>query len=112
MVLQIFGHDKCSNTRKAKMYFSERKTTFQYINIKEKPPSAGEWSRIFKGLEPDDIIDQSSKLFQVGGYAWKVFDPKKELYDNPLLALTPIICSDYGTTAGYKPDIWKTWKVL
>lgn len=112
MTLQIFGHDKCSDTKKAKMFFQERKITFQFINLKEKKPSAGEWKGIFARLKPEQVIDTDGKRYKEGGYAWKVYDPAEALADDPLLARTPVVRGDNGATCGYVPEIWKTWKEL
>lgn len=36
MNIQIFGTDKCFDTKKAQRYFKERNMKFQYINLKVK----------------------------------------------------------------------------
>jgi arsenate reductase-like glutaredoxin family protein len=92
------------------MFFQERGISFQYINMKEKAPSAGEWNRIFKSLKPELLLDTAGKRYKNAGYAWKLFDPAEALAGDPLLAITPIIRSESGVTSGYKPEIWKTWK--
>ena len=46
MNIQIFGTTKCFDTKKAQRYFKERKIKFQFINLKEKPMSKGEFQSV------------------------------------------------------------------
>ena len=54
MNIQIFGTKKCNNTKKAERFFKERGIKFQFIDMKEKGMSKGEFNSVAKvngGLE-------------------------------------------------------------
>lgn len=43
MNIQIFGINKCFDTKKAMRYFKERGIRYQFIDMKEKGMSKGEY---------------------------------------------------------------------
>ncbi len=56
MNIQIFGTKKSADTRKAERYFKERGIKFQFIDLKEKGLSKGEFSSVMQatvGYAPD-----------------------------------------------------------
>ena len=46
MNIQIFGTKKCNDTKKAERYFKERGIKYQYIDMKEKGMSKGEFTSV------------------------------------------------------------------
>lgn len=46
MNIQIFGTAKCFDTKKTQRYFMERGIKFQFIDIKEKGLSKGEYASV------------------------------------------------------------------
>ena len=44
MNIQIFGTKKCNDTKKAQRFFKERGIKFQFIDMKEKGMSKGEFN--------------------------------------------------------------------
>ena len=46
MNIQIFGTTKCFDTKKALRYFKERKIPVQFVNLKEKGLSKGEYNKV------------------------------------------------------------------
>ena len=62
MIIQIFGTKKSSDTRKAERYFKERGIKFQFVDLKEKGLSKGEFQSVLQavgGLEA--MVDQNCK---------------------------------------------------
>ena len=54
MNIQIFGTKKCNDTKKAERFFKERGIKFQFIDMKEKGMSKGEFNSVAQangGLE-------------------------------------------------------------
>ena len=54
MNIQIFGTKKCNGTKKAERFFKERGIKFQFIDMKEKGMSKGEFTSVSQangGLE-------------------------------------------------------------
>ena len=45
MNIQIFGTRKCFDTKKAERYFKERGIRYQFIDMKEKGMSGGEFRK-------------------------------------------------------------------
>ena len=50
MNIQIFGTTKCFETKKAQRYFKERGVKFQFIDMKEKGMSRGEFQSVKKAV--------------------------------------------------------------
>lgn len=62
MNIQIFGTKKCNDTKKAERFFKERGIKYQFIDMKEKGMSKGEFnsvSQVNGGLENTLNIDIS-----------------------------------------------------
>ena len=54
MNIQIFGTKKCNDTKKAERFFKERGIKYQFIDMKEKGMSKGEFTSVAQangGLE-------------------------------------------------------------
>ena len=54
MNIQIFGAKKCNDTKKAERFFKERGIKYQFIDMKEKGMSKGEFTSVAQangGLE-------------------------------------------------------------
>jgi arsenate reductase len=45
-IIQIFGTNKCQNTRAAQRFFKERRVPVQFIDLTEKGLSEGEFQSI------------------------------------------------------------------
>ena len=50
MNIQIFGTNKCNDTKKAVRYFKERKIKYQFIDMKQKGMSRGELAGVIRGV--------------------------------------------------------------
>ena len=54
MNIQIFGTKKCNETKKAERFFKERGISYQFVDMKEKGMSKGEFTSVAQtngGLE-------------------------------------------------------------
>ena len=70
MNVQIFGTKKCNDTKKAERFFKERGIKFQFIDMKEKGMSKGEFNSVAQangGLENilQSILSHSMRLWNV-----------------------------------------------
>ena len=98
MNIQIFGKNKCFDTKKAQRYFKERNIKFQFINLDEKEMSKKEFESVLRQVGIDSMIDPKAK--------------DKELltmYLNQHILKTPIVRNGKLATVGYEPNVWKTW---
>ena len=113
MNIQIFGLQKCANTRKAQRFFKERGIRFQFVDLKEKGLSKGELRSVATRVQLEQLIDRSSAHFiERGlGHAWLNAEKTEALLlDDPLLFRTPIVRNGKEATVGYCPEVWKGWQ--
>ena len=78
MNIQIFGTKKCNDTKKAERFFKERGIKYQFIDMKEKGMSKGEFNSVAQvngGLEKMINWDGKDKdllaLIKSGSKEWK-----------------------------------------
>ncbi|HEX3077204.1 MAG TPA: arsenate reductase family protein [Lachnospiraceae bacterium] len=113
MNIQIFGKTKCFDSKKAERYFKERGIKYQFIDMKEKGLSKGEFNSVKKAVGGYQmLIDENCKdkdtLALVKYLAEE--DREEKLLENPQLFKTPIVRNGQKATVGYQPDAWKTWE--
>ncbi|HNX15341.1 MAG TPA: arsenate reductase family protein [Oscillospiraceae bacterium] len=112
MNIQIFGISKCFDTKKAQRYFSERKIKVQFIDLKEKPMSRGEFNSVKAAVGGyEKLVDENCKdqdLLALYKYLTKEAKEEKIL-ENQVLLKTPIVRNGKQATVGYAPEVWKTW---
>ena len=113
MNIQIFGTKKCNDTKKAQRFFKERGIAFQFINMKEKGLSKGEFNSVAQahgGLEA--MIDWEGKDKETHALI-KYITPEDQLekvLENQQVIKTPIVRNGKQSTIGYEPEVWKNWK--
>ena len=62
MNIQVFGTKKCFDTKKAERYFKERNIKYQFIDMKEKGMSKGEFNSVKQAVGGlDNMIDTNNK---------------------------------------------------
>ena len=113
MNIQIFGKSKCFDTKKAQRYFKERNIKFQFIDLKEKGMSKGEYTSVKQAVGGQDkLIDPNCKdkdLLALITYIAEE-DKDEKILENQKVLLTPIVRNGKQATVGYKPEIWEDWK--
>lgn len=113
MNIQIFGTKKCFDTKKAERYFKERGTKFQFIDMKEKGMSKGEFTSVKQsvgGLEK--MIDEKCRdkdLLALIKYLAPE-DVEEKVLENQKVLKTPIVRNGKKATIGYCPEVWKGWE--
>ncbi len=113
MNIQIFGVNKCADTRKAQRFFKERGIRFQFVDLTEKGLSKGELRSVAARVPLDQLIDRTSPRFMAKGLAHAWLDASKTtslLLEDPLLLRTPIVRNGKEATVGYCPAVWQTWQ--
>ena len=112
MNIQIFGKQKCSDTKKAERFFKERNIKFQYIDIDKYGISKGEYQSIKIAVGGmDDLINKKSKEYE----NWYIShlssqdDVEEQLLANPGMFLTPLVRDGKRATVGYQPAVWVEW---
>ena len=112
-MIQVFGTKKSSDTRKAERYFKERGIKFQFVDLKGKGVSKGEFQSVLQavgGLEA--MVDQNCKdkdLLALIKYIAEE-DKAQKVLENQVVLKQPIVRNGKQATVGYQPDVWKMWK--
>ena len=94
MNIQIFGTKKCNNTKKAERFFKERGIKFQFIDMKEKGMSKGEFNSVAQvngGLE--NMINWEGKDKDLLALIKYIADEDKleMVILNPQVIKTPVV---------------------
>lgn len=113
MNIQIFGTKKCFDTKKADRYFKERGIKVQFIDLKEKGMSKGEFTSVKQAVGGlDQLIDTNNKDKNTLALLNYLSDSDKEekLLENQQLFKTPIVRNGKQATVGYQPEVWKSWE--
>lgn len=113
MNIQIYGTTKCFETKKAQRYFKERGVKCQFIDMKEKGMSKGEFNSVKQavgGLE--QMINQKCKDKDALALIKYIADESKDekVLENQHVLLTPIVRNGRQAIVGYKPEVWKEWE--
>ena len=112
MNIQIFGTKKCNDTNKAERFFKERGIKYQFIDMKEKGMSKGEFTSVAQangGLE--NMINWAGKDQDTLALIKYIADEDKleKVLENPQVIKTPVVRNGKQSTLGYQPDVWKGW---
>lgn len=112
MNIQIFGTKKCNDTKKAERFFKERGIKYQFIDMKEKGMSKGEFQTVASvngGME--NMINPSFKDKDLLALIQYIAPEDKldKILENPQVIKTPVVRNGKQSTLGYHPEIWKTW---
>ena len=112
MNIQIFGTKKCNETKKAERFFKERGIKYQFVDMKKKGMSKGEFNSVAQangGL--DHMINWESKdqnLLALIKYIANE-DKLEKVLENPQVIKIPVVRNGKQSTLGYQPDVWKKW---
>ena len=113
MNIQIFGLNKCFDTKKAQRFFKERNIKFQFIDLSPKSMSRGELNSVLNSCGPlENLINEKSKYYEKSFIKYVAGDEAKieKLLENGELFKTPIVRNGKVATVGYCPEIWKSWE--
>ena len=110
MNIQIFGTKKCNDTKKAERFFKERGIKYQFIDMKEKGMSKGEFTSVAQangGIE--NMFDPNCKDKDALALVRHIAEEDKleKILENPQVIKTPVVRNGTQSTLGYQPDVWK-----
>jgi len=119
-VVQIFGTLKNFDVKTAQRWFAERRIPVQFVDLKEKEISRGEFDSVVDALARDlggrdvaieEMVDKKSKDYASIAY---LDDSEKadKLFENQLRLLKQPICRNGKTaaTVGLAQKTWEGWK--
>ena len=112
MEVQIFGTKKCSETRKAQRFFSERRVKMHFVDLQQRAAAPGELKRFAERFGVDALIDREGKRYAAKGLASAHLSNDRwieRLADDPLLLRTPLVRWKQKLTIGFEPEAWTAW---
>ncbi len=108
MNIQIFGANKCFDTKKAERWFKERRIKYQSIDLVRYGMSGGEFDSVLRAVGGiDRLIDWDKKAPEIDLMRYMDDSRAKEdkVFDNPKLLKTPVVRNGKQATVGYCPEI-------
>ena len=117
-MIQIFGTTKNFDTNKAQMWFKEGRIPFQFVDVKEKEMSRGEFESVVESVSRSAgwaeavelLADKNSKDYASFAYL-DDSDKEEKLFENQLLLKLPVCRNGKNAaTCGLEPKIWEGWK--
>lgn len=113
MNIQIFGTKKSFDSKKAERYFKERGIKYQFIDMKEKGFSKGEFNAVCQAVGGyEKLIDPDCRdkdLLALIRYIAEE-DRVEKILENQKILKVPIVRNGKQAAIGYEPDVWKEWK--
>lgn len=110
MSIQIFGKPKCFDTKKAERYFKERGIKYQYIDLRKKAMSRGEFQSVKAAVGIEDLVDEKASGAEILKYLAHQSDVEDKLFENQNLLKTPVVRNGKKATVAYAPEIWSSWE--
>ena len=113
MNIQIFGTKKCNDTKKAERYFKERGIKYQFVDMKEKGMSKGEFTSVAeKNGGVDNMLNPDAKDKDALALIKNIADEDKliTILENQQVIKTPVVRNGRQSTLGYQPEVWKAWE--
>ena len=97
----------------AERFFKERGIKYQFIDMKEKGMSKGEFTSVASangGIE--GMVDWDGKEQDTMTLIKYLSEEDKleKILENPSVIKTPVVRNGKQSTVGYKPEIWKQWQ--
>ena len=106
MNIQIFGTKKSFDSKKAERFFKERGIKYQFVDMKEKGLSKGEFNSVCQAVGGyEKLIDQECKdkdLLALITYLAEE-DKAEKILENQKVIKTPIVRNGKQATVGYQP---------
>ena len=112
MEVQVFGHKKDAETRKALRFFAERRVKTHFVDFAERAASPGELKRFAQKFGVQALVDREGKRFAEMGLRSALYGDERWLQllvDEPLLLRTPLVRWQHKLTVGGAEAEWKAW---
>jgi arsenate reductase-like glutaredoxin family protein len=112
MEVQIFGHKKDPDTRKALRFFAERRVKTHFVDFAERAAAPGELKRFAQKFGVAALVDREGKQFAERGLAVARYGDERWLEllaDDPGLIRTPLVRFQHKLTVGLHEAEWKQW---
>jgi len=119
-MVQIFGSLKNFDVKSAQRWFAERRIPVQFVDLKEKEMSRGEFDSVVDSIARqvgsradaiEEMTDKKSKDYASIAYLDDA-DKADKLFENQIKLLKQPVCRNgkQNATVGMQQKIWETWK--
>jgi arsenate reductase len=108
--VQIFGVKNSPATRAAERFFKERRVQIHFVDLKQKPMSAGEIKRFTDRFGLEDVLDREGKCYIDAGLKYLKISGAEMLTRcerEPRLLLLPLVRAGNLLSAGHDENAWK-----
>jgi len=112
-VIQIFGRADSQATRRAQRFFKERRMPISFVDLKKRPPAAGELKRFARRYGAHALLDERSKAYQRGGLGYLTMGEAEvieRVAADPALLQLPLVRYGSELTIGVDEETWKRWQ--
>ncbi|MCL2343768.1 MAG: ArsC family transcriptional regulator [Firmicutes bacterium] len=110
MNIQIFGKNKCFDSKKAERWFKERRIKVQYIDLPQYGMSRGELRSVRQAAGLEALLDEAAPGAEIVRYLARDEDKLEKLFEDPRLIRTPVVRNGKQATVGYRPEVWEKWE--
>ncbi len=110
MNIQIFGRNKCFDTKKAERYFKERRIKYQYVDLDRYGMSRRELESVRAAVGLEAMLNEKDPDYPLVQYLASDNAKMEKLFDCPWLIKTPVVRNGKQATVGCCPEVWKTWE--
>ena len=110
MNIQIYGKNKCFDTKKAERWFKERRIKYQYVDLPRYGMGRRELENIQAAVGAEALLDEKARGAELVKYLARAEDRFEKLLEQPELLRTPIVRNGKKATVGYAPETWATWE--
>jgi arsenate reductase (glutaredoxin) len=108
--VQIFGLKNSQATRAAERFFKERRIAIHFVDLKQKPMSAGEIRRFIERFGLAALVDTESNAWADAGLKYlKVSDAEllARIEREPRLLRLPLVRGGKYLSIGHDQESWK-----
>jgi len=108
--VQIFGVKNSQETRAAERFFKERRAVIHFVDLKQKPMSAGEIRRFVERFGLAGLLDNKGKAYADAGLNYlklSDFDLLGRIEREPKLLRLPLVRSGNRLSVGQDEETWK-----
>jgi arsenate reductase len=113
--VQIFGVKGSQATRAAERFFKERRIPIHFVDLQQKPMSAGEIRRFVERFGLAGLVDREGKVYEDAGLKYiRTSDSEllAKIEKEPKLLRLPLIRAGDKFSAGHDEDAWKAMLVV
>ena len=104
MNIQIFGSSKSFDSKKAERWFKERRSKYQYIDLRSKGLSPREYQSVKQKVGFDALVNMKCRAYEDLYMAYITPDAREEkLLEHPELFVTPNVRNGREATVVYLP---------